>query len=136
MKIAFQAKNGYCPEWTHDGVKYYLYEDSEGWSLMSKKIGFLKKDRFYKKGIKRVYPSSLLKRFFKNKKNVKYKKHQNYEFYYWQGKQFATDGKDITVQYECNYERYTCASYMDCLKDAKQYLEEKYFGDGQMSLFV
>lgn len=136
MKITFKSQNGCCPEWNHDGIKYYLFEDYDGtWALMSQKIGFLRKDRFYGKGLNKISPVSLLKRFFKNKDNVRYEvKSGGYHFWHWKGKQFATNGEIITVKYESRYERLPFDTYLECLRDAKEYLAEKY-KDGQLSLF-
>lgn len=134
MKIVFKSENGYCPSWTHDGILYYLYEDYDGtWTLKSRKLGFVKKDRFYGKGIHRIYPSEILARYFKDKTDVKCERHGNYTFYFWKGKQYATDGNIITVKYRDKYERPSFDTYLDCLNDAKGYLSEKY-SDGQMKL--
>ena len=136
MKITFKSQNGCCPQWEHEGIRYYLYEDYDGsWTLMSKRIGFKIKNRFCKgKYGQRISPYTLLDRFFRNKNNVREKSSFHYKFYYWKGIQFATDGKDITIQYESSYERPSFDNYLDCLADAKAYLEEKY-EIKQMSLF-
>lgn len=127
MKIAFKRRNGCCPGWEYDGIWYYLFEDYDGsWTLMSRKKGFLKKDQFYGSWPHRIYPEALLRRFFRNKKSVKYEKKGRYSFWFWEGKQFATDGEIITVRYADRYERPSFDSYRECLKDAKEYLSQKY----------
>lgn len=135
MKIVFKSENGFCPKWEHDGIMYYLYEDYDGWTLMSKKIGFKEKTKFFKSenGLYSVHPISLLDRFFKRKSNVRYEKSGHYHFYYWDGKLFSTDGNRIAIQYESKYERPSFDTYLECLKDAKEYLQEKY-ADGQLVL--
>ena len=135
MKIVFKAQNGFCPKWEHDGTIYYLFEDYDGtWTLMSKKIGFLKKDKFYGKGTHRIHPGSLLKRFFKNKQHVRHEVDGKYSFYLWDGKRFVTDGETIAIMYIEQYERPSFDTYLECLHDAKEYLSKKY-NDGQLSLF-
>lgn len=135
MKITFRSENGSCPKWEHDGTEYYLLEDYDGtWSLMSQKIGFWEKNRFYGKGRKHIYPEALLARFFKGKKNVRFERNMNTSFWIWNGKRFATDGEKIAIMYEKEYERPSFGTYLECLKDAKKYLSEKY-NDGQLSLF-
>ena len=128
MKITFNSKNGCCPSWTHNGVKYYLYEDEYdgSWTLKSKRLGFVVKDRFYGTGIDRIYPTELLKRYFKTKDDVKCERRGSYTFYYWKDKMYATDGEIITVQYQERCERFPFDSYLECLRDAKKYLSEKY----------
>lgn len=127
MKIAFKRRDGHCPEWEYDGIRYYLFEDYDGsWTLMSRKKGFLKKNRFYGSVLYRIHPQALLERFFRNKKFVKHEKKGRYSFWFWEGKQFATDGEIITVRYEDRYERPSFDSYWECLKDAKEYLSQKY----------
>lgn len=135
MKITFKSKNGCCPEWEHDGIMYYLFEDyyDGTWTLMSRKIGFLKKDKFYGKGLHRIHPELVLERFFKDKEHVRYEKRGKYHFWHWDGKQFATDGEIITVKFDSKYERPSFGTYLECLNDAKEYLSQKY--DGQLSLF-
>lgn len=135
MKIVFNSKNGHCPKWEHDGIMNYLYEDYDGWTLMSKKIGFMEKTRFYRSedGLHNVHPISLLNRFFKGKSNVRDEKSGHYHFYHWDGKLFSTDGNRITIQYESKYERPSFDTYLECLKDAKEYLQEKY-SDEQLVL--
>lgn len=96
-------------------------------------VGVCKKDRFYGKGIHKIYPSALLARYFKGKEDVKCERSGNYTFYFWKGKQYATDGNIITVKYQDKYERPSFDTYLDCLNDAKEYLSEKY-SDGQMKL--
>ena len=93
----------------------------------------VKKDRFYGSGIHKIHPSFLLNRYFKNKTGVKYERFKQYEFYYWNGKQYATDGNIITVMYQYVYERPYFTSYLECLKDAKEYLLDKY-ADVQLEL--
>jgi len=135
MKIAFKSENGSCPKWEHDNIVYFLYEDTDGtWTLKSQKKGCRRKTHFYKKGSFKVYPTELLKRFFKNKKNVKERHSDNYHFYYWNGMIFATDGKEISVHYVDIWERPSFNSYLECLHDAKEYLSQKY-SDRQISLF-
>lgn len=130
MNIAFKSENGYCPSWKHDGITYFLYEDYDGtWTLKSRKLGCVEKTRF-----KKVSPYAVLHRFFKNKKNVRYERKGYYDFWYWDGKIFGTDGEKIVVKYQDVFERPSFNSYLECLKDAKEYLQEKY-ADGQMSLF-
>lgn len=132
MKITFKSENGHCPSWTHDGINYFIYEDYDGtWTLKSKRLGFVKKDRFYGSGIHKIHPSSLLNRYFKKKTGVKYERKGHYEFYYWNGKQYATDGNIITVTHQVACERPYFSSYFECLKDAKEYLADKY-ADGQL----
>ena len=41
-----------------------------------------------------------------------------------------TDGETISIMYEPNYERPSFDTYLECLRDAKEYLSEKY-NDGQ-----
>ena len=108
MKISFRAENGFCPKWEHEGMRYYLFEDYYGdgsWTLMSQKIGFLKKDRFYGEGLKRIHPGALLKRFFKEKKCARHERSGEFSFWIWNGKRFMTDGETISIMYEPNYER-------------------------------
>lgn len=127
MKITFRSENGCCPSWTHDGIMYYLYEDYDGtWTLKSRKLGFVKKDRFYGKSPHKIYPSALLKRYFKEKTDVKLEYRGKYTFYFWNGKQYATDGEIITVKYQEIFERPLFDSYLDCMRDAKEYLQDKY----------
>lgn len=134
MKITFKSENGYCPAWEHDGITYFLYEDYDGtWTLKSRKHGFVAKTRFYKKGNFKVYPSALLHRYFKDKKNVKYERSGHYQFWYWSGMIYATNGEKIIIKYQAKFERPSFDNYLDCLRDAKEYLQEKY-ADGQMNL--
>ena len=105
MKISFRTENGSCPKWEHEGLRYYLFEDYYGdgsWTLMSQKIGFLKKDRFYGEGPKRIHPRALLERFFKEK-SVRYERSGEYSFWIWNGRRFVTDGKTIMIMYEKKY---------------------------------
>ena len=135
MKITFKAKNGSCPEWVHDGTRYYLFEDYYGdgsWTLMSQKIGFLKKERFYGEGPHRIHPETLLERFFSGKENIRHERMRGPV--YWNGKEFATDGESIAIAYESKYERPSFDTYLECLRDAKEYLSEQY-DSRQLSLF-
>jgi len=134
MRIAFHSENGCCPCWIHEGIMYYLYEDYDGtWTLKSRRIGFVKKDRFYGKGIRKIHPSALLERYFKTKTGVKHERRGGYTFYFWEDKQYATDGQIITIKYQERYERPSFDTYLNCLNDAKEYLADKY-SDGQMKL--
>ncbi len=54
--------------------------------------------------------------------------------WFWDGKQFATDGKIIVMRYQSKYERPSFGTYLECLRDAKGYLSQKY-DDKQLSLF-
>ncbi len=135
MKIKFKAKNGFCPEWVHDGISYYLFEDYDGtWTLMSQKVGVLKKDRFYGEGPKSIHPATVLERFFRGKENVQHERRGRLSLWFWDGKQFATDGKIIVMRYQSKYERPSFGTYLECLRDAKGYLSQKY-DDKQLSLF-
>lgn len=137
MKITFKAKNGSCPEWVHDGTRYYLFEDYYGdgsWTLMSQKIGFLKKERFYGEGPHRIHPETLLERFFSGKENIRHERMRGLSVWYWNGKEFATDGESIAIAYESKYERPSFDTYLECLRDAKEYLSEQY-DSRQLSLF-
>lgn len=136
MKIVFKSENGFCPMWEHNGIRYFLYEDYDGsWTLKSKKLGYKKKSRFYRSdnGLHCVHPITLLERYFKRKSNVRYEKKGYYHFWYWQGKVFITNGIEIVIQYQEKYERPSFGTYLECLKDAKEYLQEKY-SDGQLVL--
>lgn len=137
MKITFKSKDGSCPEWVHDGITYYLFEDYDGdgtWTLMSQKIGFLKKDKFYGEGPNSIHPAAVLERFFKGKENVRYERRGRLSIWFWDGKEFATDGNSIVIIYQSAYERPSFGTYLECLRDAKEYLSKKY-DDGQLSLF-
>lgn len=100
---------------------------------MSRRRGFIKKDKFYRKGTFRVHPLTLLERYFEGKTDVKHVKDGRYHFYYWKDKQYATDGDVITVKYQEKYERPSFETYLECLSDAKQYLAKKY-DDSQLSI--
>lgn len=136
MKIVFKSEKGFCPMWEHNGIRYFLYEDYDGsWTLKSQKLGYKRKSRFYASDdeLHRVHPISLLERYFMSKSNVRYEKDGYYHFWYWQGKVFITNGTEIVIRYQENYERPSFDTYLECLKDAKEYLQEKY-SDGQLVL--
>ena len=101
---------------------------------MSRKTGFLKKERFYGEGLHRIHPETLLERFFREKEHVRHERAGRFSFWFWDGKQFVTDGETIAIMYEKKYERPSFDTYMECLRDAKEYLFEKY-DDRQLSLF-
>ncbi len=141
MNITFKSENGSCPKFIHNGTIFYLLEEKDSfgemsWVLKSKKIGFIEKTP------KKVCTYSLLKRFFKNKTYGVYNKPAykviqkgDYTFYYWHGKQIATDGRVITIQYESKYERPYFNSYAECLANAKEYISKTYMNE-QLNLFT
>lgn len=136
MKITFKAENGCCPKFDYNGVRFYILEEENwcgkiAWVLKSKRIGFLEKRP---KKTNPFYTYKVLARFFRNKKCTM-KNSGDFRFYFWQGKQIATDGRVITIQYESNYERPYFDNYVDCLADAKEYIIKTYM-DEQLSFLT
>lgn len=131
MEIIFKHKNGCCPEFIYNGMKFYLLEEPDvfneiKWVLLSRKAGFSKRTP-------KVNPYALLRRFFEDKRYRLVEK-RHYRFYYWKGMQIATDGEIITIRHDYRHERPYFSNYIDCLNDAKAYIKEEYM-DKQLTLF-
>lgn len=121
MKVVFKSENGFSPKFTYNGTRFYLLEEEDiygetNWALKSQKVGFSKKKV-------KVNPYRLLNKFFKNKK-FRLESRYHYRFYYYKGKVIATDGEIITIKWDSNYERPYFNSYIECLQDAKEYIQK------------
>ena len=123
MNITFTAKNGFCPTFIYGDAIYVLREHQEGvWQLMSKKIGHVRKSRFYKSDRVNIQPREVLDRYFRNKKGYRYDRTGEYSTYYWNGLMYMASNTGIVVLYEEKPIGGIMDSYRECLEFAKKYL--------------